>query len=56
MKSHKIDADLTEEESEYLIKIIKLMREVEFGQLIINLQNSKIVQIERVEKFRINEL
>ncbi len=37
-------------------KIINLINGIRFGQITINIQNGEIVQVEKTEKFRVNEL
>lgn len=48
--------DYSKEEQEELLKAWRLLQGMQFGQIVINVQNGKIVQIEKTEKFRPNEL
>ena len=48
--------EVTEEDKEKLTKISRMVKDINFGQVTINIQNGKIVQVEKTEKFRINEL
>ncbi len=45
-----MENQLTEEEIE---KIVSLVKEIQYGSIIINIQDGKIIQIDKNEKFRL---
>lgn len=45
--------DLTEEEEAILLKVVEVLRRIEFGTILLVVQNGKVVQIEMAEKFRL---
>ena len=45
--------DLTEEEEAVLLKVVEVLRRIEFGTILLVVQNGKVVQIEMAEKFRL---
>jgi hypothetical protein len=45
--------DLTEEEGAVLLKVVEVLRRIEFGTILLVVQNGKVVQIEMAEKFRL---
>jgi hypothetical protein len=45
--------DLTEEEREVLLKVVEVLRRIEFGTILLVVQDGKVVQIEMAEKFRL---
>jgi len=44
---------LDDEQREVLIKVAEVLRRIEFGTVLIVVQDSKVVQIEMAEKFRL---
>jgi hypothetical protein len=45
--------DLTEEERAVLLKVVEVLRRIEFGTILLVVQDGKVVQIEMAEKFRL---
>lgn len=45
--------DLTDEERSVLIKVAEVLRRIEFGTVLLVVQDGKVVQIELAEKFRL---
>jgi hypothetical protein len=46
-------ADLPDEEREVLMKVVEILRRLEFGTILLIVQDGKVVQIEMAEKFRL---
>lgn len=46
-------ADLTEEEKAVLQKVAGIVRKIQFGTVVLVIQDGKVVQIEMAEKFRL---
>ena len=46
-------AGLTDEEREVLAKVADIVRRVQFGTVVLVIQDGKVVQIEMAEKFRL---
>jgi hypothetical protein len=46
-------SDLTEEEREVLLKVAEIVRKIQFGTVVLVIQDGKVVQIEMAEKFRL---
>ena len=44
---------LTEEEGAVLLKVVEVLRRIEFGTILLVVQDGKVVQIEMAEKFRL---
>ena len=45
--------DLTEEERQVVLRVIEVLRRIEFGTVLLVVQDGKVVQIEMAEKFRL---
>jgi hypothetical protein len=45
--------DLTDEEREVLFRVTEVLRRIEFGTILLVVQDGKVVQIEMAEKFRL---
>jgi hypothetical protein len=45
--------DLNEEERAVLLKVAEVLRRIEFGTILLVVQDGKVVQIELAEKFRL---
>lgn len=45
--------DLSGEEREVLLKVAEVLRRIEFGTILLVVQDGKVVQIELAEKFRL---
>jgi hypothetical protein len=45
--------DLTEEEREVLLRVAGVLRKIQFGNVLLIIQDGKVVQIEMAEKFRL---
>ena len=45
--------DLSEEEREVVLRVIEVLRRIEFGTVLLVVQDGKVVQIEMAEKFRL---
>jgi hypothetical protein len=46
-------ASLTEEERAVLVKVSEIVRKIQYGTVVLVIQDSKVVQIEMAEKFRL---
>jgi hypothetical protein len=46
-------AALTDEEKEVLAKVAEVLRRINFGTVVLVVQDGKVVQIEMAEKFRL---
>jgi hypothetical protein len=46
-------AALSPEEREVLLKVVEILRRLQFGTVLIVVQDGKVVQIEMAEKFRL---
>lgn len=44
---------LTGEEREVLLKVVEILRRLDFGTVLLVVQDGKVVQIEMAEKFRL---
>jgi hypothetical protein len=44
---------LTGEEQKVLLEVVKVLRRIQFGTILLVVQDSKVVQIELAEKFRL---
>jgi len=44
---------LTEEEHAVLLKVAEVLRRIQFGTVVLVIQDGKVVQIEMAEKFRL---
>ena len=44
---------LTEDEREVLVKVAEIVRKIQFGTVVLVIQDGKVVQIEMAEKFRL---
>ena len=45
--------DLSEEEREVVLRVIEVLRRIEFGTVLLVVHEGKVVQIEMAEKFRL---
>ena len=45
--------ELTDEEREVLLRVAEVLRRIEFGTILLVVQDGKVVQIEMAEKFRL---
>jgi hypothetical protein len=45
--------DLSEEERSVVLKVAEVLRRIEFGTILLVVQDGKVVQIELAEKFRL---
>jgi len=45
--------DLTDEEREVLFRVAEVLRRIEFGTILLVVQDGRVVQIEMAEKFRL---
>jgi len=45
--------DLGQEEQDILLKVADVLRRIEFGTVVLTVQDGKVVQIEMAEKFRL---
>ena len=45
--------ELTDEERDVLLKVAEVLRRIEFGTILLVVQDGKVVQIEMAEKFRL---
>ena len=45
--------DLSEEEREVLLRVAEVLRKIQFGNVLLIIQDGKVVQIEMAEKFRL---
>jgi hypothetical protein len=46
-------APLTGEEQKVLLEVVKVLRRIQFGTILLVVQDGKVVQIELAEKFRL---
>ena len=46
-------AALTPEEQQVLMKVAEIIRKINYGTVVLVIQDSKVVQIEMAEKFRL---
>jgi hypothetical protein len=46
-------AELTDEERDVLAKVAGIVRRIQFGTVVLVIQDGKVVQIEMAEKFRL---
>ena len=46
-------ADLSPEEREVVLKVVDILRKLQFGTVLLVVQDGKVVQIEMAEKFRL---
>ena len=46
-------SSLTEDEREVLVKVAEIVRKIQFGTVVLVIQDGKVVQIEMAEKFRL---
>jgi hypothetical protein len=49
----EVFADLTDEERKILVQVAAILRQIEFGTVLLVVQDGKVVQIEMAEKFRL---
>jgi hypothetical protein len=47
------DIDLTDEERAVLARVAEVLRRINFGTVVLVVQDGKVVQIEMAEKFRL---
>jgi hypothetical protein len=54
-KGRPIEAadELTDEERDVLLRVAEVLRRIEFGTILLVVQDGKVVQIEMAEKFRL---
>ena len=45
--------ELSDEERDVLLKVAQVLRRIEFGTILLVVQDGKVVQIEMAEKFRL---
>ena len=45
--------ELSDEEREVLLRVAEVLRRIEFGTILLVVQDGKVVQIEMAEKFRL---
>ncbi|HEY7659489.1 MAG TPA: YezD family protein [Actinomycetota bacterium] len=45
--------DITGEERDVLLKVVEVLRRIEFGTILLVVQDGRVVQIEMAEKFRL---
>jgi hypothetical protein len=45
--------DLSDEEREVVVKVAQVLRRIDFGTVLLVVQDGKVVQIELAEKFRL---
>jgi hypothetical protein len=45
--------DLTDEERKILVQVAVILRRIQFGTVLIVVQDGKVIQIEMAEKFRL---
>ncbi len=48
----KLD-DLPEDEREVVLKVLEILRKLQYGTVLLVVQDGKVVQIEMAEKFRL---
>jgi len=46
-------ASLTPEEQQVLVKVAEIVRKINYGTVVLVIQDGKVVQIEMAEKFRL---
>jgi hypothetical protein len=46
-------AELSPEEREVLLKVVEILRRLQFGTVLLVVQDGKVIQIEMAEKFRL---
>lgn len=46
-------APLSEEEQKVLLQVVHVLRRIQFGTILLVVQDGKVVQIEMAEKFRL---
>jgi hypothetical protein len=46
-------ASLTDEERAVLVRVAEILRRIDFGTILLVVQDGKVVQIEMAEKFRL---
>ena len=51
--THTQLAALSEEERAVLVKVAEIVKRIQFGTVVLVIQDSKVVQIEMAEKFRL---
>jgi hypothetical protein len=51
--THEQLAALTEDEREVLARVAEIVRKIQFGTVVLVIQDGKVVQIEMAEKFRL---
>lgn len=51
-RAKKPVSSFSEEELEVMAKVIEILRRIQFGTVVIVVQDGKVVQIEMAEKFR----
>ena len=51
--SHEEFPALTQEEQEVIMQVVRLLRKVRFGTVLLVVQDGKVVQIEMAEKIRL---
>jgi len=49
----KLLAALSPEEREVMLKVVDILRKLQFGTILLVVQDGKVVQIEMAEKFRL---
>jgi hypothetical protein len=49
----RASSELTDEEREVLEKVAGIVRKIQFGTVVLVIQDGKVVQIEMAEKFRL---
>ena len=45
--------DLTDEERDVVLRVVEVLRRIEFGTILLVVQDGRVVQIEMAEKFRL---
>jgi hypothetical protein len=45
--------DLSDEEREVVLRVVEVLRRIEFGTILLVVQDGRVVQIEMAEKFRL---
>jgi hypothetical protein len=51
--TNELLASLSEEERAVLAKVSEIVRKIQYGTVVLVIQDSKVVQIEMAEKFRL---
>jgi len=54
METEKIKLSGQQEEGKIAAQILKALKSIRYGHVQITVQDAKVVQIEKVEKFRLN--